>query len=57
MQTLYELRKVTNNERIMLNMQGGTIESYIDDNNNVVQRAPATLVFRAVLNETILWPE
>jgi len=57
MRTLYQLRKVTNNEKIMLNMQGGTIESYLDNDDNVIQQAPAALIFRAVLNETILWPE
>jgi diaminopimelate epimerase len=57
MRTLYELRKVKNNEKIMLNMQGGTLESYIDNNNDVIQRASATLVFQGIINEAILWPE
>lgn len=57
MQTLFELRKIANNETVMLNMQGGILESHIDDNNDVIQQAHATLVFHGVLNEAILWPE
>jgi len=56
-QTLYQQHKIANNEKVILNMQGGILESYIDDNNDVIQQAQATLVFQGILNKAILWPE
>lgn len=53
MQTLYHLQKVDQNETVHLKMPGGILESYIDKNNNVIQKAPASLVFRGI----ITWPE
>lgn len=50
MQTLYQLQKINRNEKIFLHMQGGVIESHLDNNNNIIQIASANMVFRANFN-------
>ena len=51
MQTLYQLDKVAKNEEILLQMPGGSLKSYLDDDNNVIQVAAAACVYRGVIDE------
>jgi diaminopimelate epimerase len=45
MGTLYKLGKIKIGEKILLNMPGGILTSYINKNGEVVQQAPAEITF------------
>lgn len=43
---LYKLNKIKTNKKVVIEMSGGTLISYIDDKNNVIQLASAEMVFK-----------
>lgn len=49
MQTLFHLKKIQKNEKVIINMQGGALKSYIDNKGNIIQQAPAAIVFTGIL--------
>jgi diaminopimelate epimerase len=38
LQVLYQLRKIHKNEKVLLNMQGGILETYIDSADDIIQQ-------------------
>lgn len=48
-QALFELNKITINQQITINMQGGKLTTYLNDKKEIIQRANAEFVFDGTL--------
>lgn len=48
MQTLYSENKIKINEKVLINMQGGIIESYFTDDKEIIQTTTASYIYAGV---------